>query len=91
MMETLNITNFRSQMAPSFNRVDAGEQVIVRRKNRLYSIVPIENDETIIHSLLQSKIDKARNEYKNGETLHFDSIQEMNAWLDKHGLINYGL
>ena len=88
MMETLNITNFRSQMAPSFNRVDAGEQVIVRRKNRLYSIVPIENDETIIHSLLQSKIDKARNEYKNGETLHFDSIQEMNAWLDKHGLIN---
>ena len=78
-------------MAPSFNRVDAGEQVIVRRKNRLYSIVPIENDETIIHSLLQSKIDKARNEYKNGETLHFDSIQEMNAWLDKHGLINYGL
>ena len=88
MMETLNITNFRSQMAASFNRVDAGEQVIVRRKNRLYSIVPIENDETTIHSLLQSKIDKARNEYKNGETLHFDSIQEMNAWLDKHGLIN---
>ena len=83
MMETLNITNFRSQMAPSFNRVDAGEQVIVRRKNRLYSIVPIENDETTIHSLLQSKIDKARNEYKNGETQHFDSIQNMNAWLDK--------
>ena len=39
--------------------------------------------ETSILFLLQSKIDKARNEYKNGKTLHFDNIQEMNAWLEK--------
>ena len=31
---------------------------------------------------LQACIAKAREEYKRGETLHFESAEEMNAWLD---------
>ena len=42
-MTALSVRDFRSQMARSFNRVDAGEQVFIRRKNQLYTIVPIED------------------------------------------------
>ncbi len=31
---------------------------------------------------LQASIDKAREEFRKGETLHFDNAKEMNAWLD---------
>ena len=31
---------------------------------------------------LQAKIDQAREEYRRGETLHFESKEEMHAWLD---------
>ena len=31
---------------------------------------------------LQARLDKAREEYKKGETLHFETAEEMNAWLE---------
>lgn len=31
---------------------------------------------------LQSKLDKAREEYRRGETLHFETVEEMNVWLE---------
>lgn len=45
-METLTISKFRTGMAATLNRVDAGQRVLLRRKNRLYAIVPVaETDE----------------------------------------------
>ena len=31
---------------------------------------------------LQASINKAREEYRRGETLHFENAKDMNAWLD---------
>ena len=31
---------------------------------------------------LQARIDEAREEYKKGDTLHFESLEQMNNWLD---------
>lgn len=31
---------------------------------------------------IQKQIDEARKEYKNGETLHFDTVREMHKWMD---------
>lgn len=31
---------------------------------------------------LQARLDKAREEYRKGETLHFETAEEMNAWLE---------
>ena len=77
----LSIRDFRSRMAASFDNVDAGERVIIRRKHRLYAIVPVEDDEQTISPELQAKIEKGRKEYLRGETLHFETKDEMNKWL----------
>lgn len=39
-------------------------------------------DENVITPELQKKIDKAMQEYQNGETRHFENATEMNQWLD---------
>lgn len=39
-------------------------------------------DENVITPELQKKIDKAMEEYRNGETRHFENATEMNQWLD---------
>ena len=43
---------------------------------------PSETVDNTISAELQNKIDKAMQEYENGETLHFENISEMNQWLD---------
>ena len=39
-------------------------------------------EDNVITPELQKKIDKAMEEYKNGETRHFENATEMNRWLD---------
>ena len=39
-------------------------------------------DENAITPDLQAKLDKAREEHKNGETLCFDTAQDAIAWME---------
>ena len=74
---------FREQQAHVFDLADQGEQVIIRRRRKqAYILVPITESNESITPELQTKIDKAREEYKKGETLGFASSEALNAWLD---------
>ena len=68
-MTQLTVRDFRSQMANTFDRVDAGEQVFIRRKNRLYAIIPVQGDELTITPELAAKIEKARQGYREGKAI----------------------
>lgn len=68
-MTQLTVRDFRSQMASSFDLVDAGERVFIRRKNQLYTIVPVSEDDLTITPELAAKIEKARQEYHEGKTI----------------------
>jgi len=70
-------------MASSFDRVDAGEQVFIRRKNHLYTIVPVQQDELTITPELAAKIEKARKEFREGKTLHFENATAAQRWMDE--------
>ena len=82
-MTQLTVRDFRSQMARSFDRVDAGEHVFIRRKNRLYTIVPVEDDDLEISPALAAKIEKARLEHREGKTLKFESAAAAQKWMDE--------
>ena len=69
-------------MATSFDRVDAGEQVFIRRKKQLYTIVPVEDNEMEITPALAEKIEKARQEHREGKTLKFESAEAAHKWFD---------
>ena len=62
-METLSVSDFRSNLAESFNKVDKGENVLIRRRNEIYALIRINNDELTITPAPQAKIEKARKEY----------------------------
>lgn len=68
-------------MADIFNRVDNNEKVVIRRRNKLYSIVEIK-EENIITPELQLSIDKARKELAEGKTMHFESAAEAQKWME---------
>ena len=82
-MNTITVRDFRTNLSANFDRVDAGERILVRRRNRVYTIVPVEDDDLIITPELQAKIDKARLEYKEGKTLRFESAEAVQKWMDE--------
>ena len=53
-------------MAHSFDRADAGERVLIRRKRQLYTIVPVK-EESEITPALAKKIAKAKKEMREGK------------------------
>lgn len=77
------MTDFRSNMASSFDRVDAGEFVFINRgRQKIYAIIPIEDDDLAITPELAAKIEKARQEYREGKGISLNSREEMQKWFD---------
>ncbi len=83
-MTSLSFTDFRKNMASSFDRVDAGEFVFINRGNsKKYAIVLMDDDDLTITPKMAEKIEKARKEYKEGKTLKFDNAKDAQKWMDE--------
>ncbi len=82
-MTTLTIRDFRSQLAAAFDRVDQGDRVLVRRRNKIYTIVVVDDGELEITPQLAEKIEKARQEYHEGTALEFESASAAQQWMDE--------
>lgn len=81
-MNTLSIRDFRSNMAASFDKSDAGEQVLIRRGGKLYALVAVNPDEPSITPELQSKIDQARRDYEEGKFVSCSTHEQLHTFLD---------
>ena len=82
-MTTLTIRNFRNSMAASLDKVDAGERIVVRRRNRSYAIVQADEEVPVITPQLMKKIETARQEHREGKTLRFNNAAEAQKWMDE--------
>lgn len=81
-MNTMTVRDFRTNLSANFDRVDAGERILVRRRGRLYTIIPVEEDDLTITPELQAKIDKARKEFKEGKTIPIHTHVELDAFFE---------
>ena len=81
-MNTLTVRDFRTTLSASLDRVDAGDRVLVRRRNRVYTIIPVEDEDMTITAELQAKIDKARKEYREGKTVSVHGHEELEAFIE---------
>lgn len=79
----MTMRDFRSNLASSFDRVDGGERIYIRRNSRLYTIVPVDDDDLEITPALAAKIEKARQEHRDGKTLRFESAAAAQKWMDE--------
>ena len=69
-------------MATSFDRVDAGEHVFIRRNNQLYTIIPVQDNDITITPELASKIEKARQEFREGKTISLKSHKDVDQYFE---------
>ena len=83
-MSTLTGADFRSQLAKYFDLALAGEKVFIRRKNQLFTIIPIDEGEVdvTITPELEEKIEKARKEYHKGKTISLSSHEDVDRYFD---------
>ena len=69
-------------MASSLDRVDAGENVFIRRKNQLYAIVPVDDDDLTVTPELAAKIEKARQEYREGKAISLKTHEDVDRYFE---------
>lgn len=82
-MTSLSFTDFRKNMASSFDLVDAGERVYVNRGSRkMYAIIPVEDGDLTITQALEAKIEKARKEYREGKTISLKSHEDIDKYFE---------
>ena len=82
-MTALTMRDFRSNLATSFDRVDKGERIYIRRNRKLYTIVSVEDDDLEITPTLAAKIEQARKEHREGKMFKFESSLAAQKWLDE--------
>lgn len=75
---------FRDKQASWLDIADQGEQVVIRRKGkRSYMLTPIYDDSDItITPELEQKIEEARRQYKNRETIVCNTKEELHSFLN---------
>lgn len=83
VMEALSVRDYRNNLAASFARADQGERVLIRRKNQIYALISVGKEDLMITPELQKRIDKARQDFKEGKTLHFDNAESLHKWMDE--------
>ena len=81
-MEALSVKDYRNNLAASFTRADNGEGVYIRRKNRIYALVSIGNEDLLMTPELQTRIDEARKAYQEGHCVACHNKEELHAFLD---------
>jgi len=76
--------DFRNNQASAFDLADKGLQVIIRRGRRQsYMLLPITDDDICISPAMEQQIRKARREYKKGEYVECDTIDELHNYLEQ--------
>lgn len=66
-----------------FDLADSGQQVVIRRRGkRSYMLTPVYDDDFQMTPALEARLEEGREEYRQGKTIHCETIEELNAFLD---------
>lgn len=57
-MEALSVSEYRNNLAASFDRADEGERVLIRRKNSLYALVSLGQENLTLSPRQQRQVDE---------------------------------
>lgn len=75
---------FRDRQASLLDLADHGEHIIIRRGNKAYAITPIDDEELYFTPEILAKIDKSLQQAKEGKIHRFDSVSELDQYIDTH-------
>ena len=78
----ISTREFRDKQASVLDLADKGEHIIIRRGNRAYALTPISDDELYFTPEILAKIDKSLQQVKEGKVHSFDSVDELDKYID---------
>ncbi len=81
-MEALSVRDYRNSLAASFTRADKGERVLIRRRNRIYALVSVGEEDLMISPTLEKRIEEARKAYRDGNYVSCKTKEELDSFLD---------
>lgn len=81
-MEALTVSDYRNNLASSFNKADKGERILIRRKKEIYALVKIGREDLMITPELQARINEVERECKEGKVLRLKTKEELGQYLD---------
>ena len=82
-MKALTFSDFRKNMASSFDHVDAGEHAFINRgSKKIYAIIPVDDDDLMITPALAAKIEKARKEYSEGKGVTLKTHEDIDQYFE---------
>ena len=81
-MEALSVRESRNNLAAYFTKADNGEQILIRRKNEMYSLVKVGRGYLMITPELKARIEKGREYMKAGKCVSLKSSEDIDAYFD---------
>ena len=81
-METLSVRDYRNNLAATFDKVDKGQRVLIRRKNKIYALISVGQEDLSLSPELQKRLDDAHRAYQNGESTVLNSEEDINNYFD---------
>lgn len=57
-MKVLSVRDYRNNLAASFDRAAEGERVLIRRKNAIYALVSLGNEDLSLSPLQQRQVEE---------------------------------
>lgn len=81
-MEPLSVREYRNNLSAAFDRADKGEQLLIRRRNKVYALISIGNEDLVLTPHLQKRIEEAEAAWKSGECITCKSKEELDNFFD---------
>lgn len=81
-MTPLSVSEYRNNLAASFVKAENGERVLIRRKNRIFALVSIGREDLMVTPELQSRIETAEKECREGRCVTCSTREELENFLD---------
>ncbi len=82
VMLVISSREFRQNQRLYFDKVDAGEQVVVQRgKDKSYVLSPVTEDDLYFDAEMVARIKKSLEQARKGDTIRVNSKKELKALL----------
>lgn len=73
---------FRERQASILDLADKGQNVVIRRGNKAYTLTPITEEDLCFTPEVLERIDESLQQVKEGKVHSFDNVEELDRFLD---------
>jgi len=79
----ISARQFRDKQRSIFEIADTGRQIVIKRgRKQSYILTPVEEDDFVATPELLAKIERARQQMREGKYTECKTIEELNNFLD---------